>query len=303
MLLLCRSFGLVDMDIYNASLPKMIKLPRKIVDELVMLAVLCPLIVADVAVEAHSKIFATDASLSKGAIVEADVPVQFSRMVWKCCRSKGGYSKLLDPVQQVLSRCVDFEEKEELSSSSPPRPLAYRFDFIEVFAGAAVVTACVANLGYSVGCPIEFSYDQELDMRSVFVMEWISYLVVNRFVKAFCVEPPCTTYSIMRRPALRDKLRPFGFDPSESHTRTGNTLAHRALQLLHLALLFGVVAILENPWSSKIKNLPAWIALASQRGVQTIRTDSCAYGVWISSPQGFCLSVRWCCCFSSCWQM
>ena len=62
---------------------------------------------------------------------------------------------MLSPAQSVLARCMEFEEEPPLPSETIRRPLAFRFDFIEIFAGTAtVITAEVAALGYSVGCPI-----------------------------------------------------------------------------------------------------------------------------------------------------
>ena len=69
--------------------------------------------------------------------------------LWRSCRSKRICSKLLTPGQSVLARCLDFEEEPIRQPESVKRPLAYRFDFIEVFAGAPAVTAIMANRGIS----------------------------------------------------------------------------------------------------------------------------------------------------------
>ena len=127
----------------------------------------------------------------------------------------------MTPAQSVLSRTLEFEEDEEPKQEPTRRHLAYRFDFIEVFAESAKVTARVAARGFSVGCPIDLSYNSELDMSKVFVLEWILHLVMNRFVRGVLVEPPCTTFSVMRRPALRSSEFPSGFDPSDPQTCLG----------------------------------------------------------------------------------
>eukprot|EP00438_Fugacium_kawagutii_P005971 Skav202222 [mRNA] locus=scaffold2694:32189:41526:+ [translate_table: standard] len=296
MSLLSLSFSLVDSLNYCPSTPKLVRFRRDVANELVMLSVLAPLCVADLGAPFWDRIFATDASLQKGAIVSSPVSVKLSEVVWRSCRSKGGYSKLLSPVQSTLSRCLDFEEFEPVdfnAVSSVDRPLAYRFDFVEVFAGAASVTKEMAALGYSTCVPIELSVDAELDVTKVHVLEWLAHLIQNRFIKAFMVEPPCTSFSVMRRPPLRSVDFPFGFDPSGLQVSLGNCLAHRSLFLLYLGLIFGVAGMLENPWSSKIKYLPAWKLLRSKEAFVWLRVDSCAYGsihlkafgilgVWIS---------------------
>ena len=198
--------------------------------------------------------------------------------LWRSCRSKGGYSKLLSANQSVLSRCLDFEEDDVPKTESIKRPLAYRFDFVEVFAGAATVTSQVAALGFSVCCPIDLSFSQELDLSHVRVLEWLVHLVVNHYVKSMMLEPPCTTFSIMRRPALRSRLAPFGFDVSDPQTCMCTTLAQRALQLLYVCWVHGVTGIVEKPWTSLMKHLPSWNAMAEKEHCEIVRCDSCAYG-------------------------
>ena len=72
------------------------------------------------------------------------------------------------------------------------------------------------------------------------------------------VEPPCTTFSIMRRPALRDVDSPFGFQVDDPQTAHGNTLAHRSFQMMWAGLVEEVTGILETPYTSKMKNVPSW---------------------------------------------
>lgn len=106
-------------------------------------------------------------------------------------------------------------------------------------------------------------------MKAVNVIEWLIHLIANRLIKAFLLEPPCTAFSVMRRPALRSRLCPFGFDP---------VLAHRSFQAMEAGEYHGVTGALENPWASKIMILPGWDILAAKAWCQVIRCDSCAYG-------------------------
>lgn len=92
------------------------------------------------------------------------------------------------------------------------------------------------------------------------------------------IEPPCTTHSIMRRPALRSRHVPFGFNPDDPQTKMGTLLAYRAFQLLFACLVYGVTGVLENPWPSLMKFLPGWSILLAQRGCELVRCDSCSYG-------------------------
>ena len=278
MSVLQKAFHLVDMDKFDAARPQMIKLTRPVATELTLLSVLAPLCVSDVAVDFCCELYSTDASLNKGAIVSSAQERSVMEVLWRSCRSKGGYSKMLSPAQSILSREVDFEEVGEATQESVRRPLAYRFDFIEIFAGAASVTAKVAEMGFSVGCPIDLSFDLELDMSKVHVLEWVLHLVMNHYVKAVMIEPPCTTFSVMRRPALRSKLFPFGFDLKDPQTSIGTKLAMIGFLILYVCWWHGITAVFENPWTSKIKYLPAWKILAGKDECRVVRCDSCSYG-------------------------
>ena len=291
MSILQKSFRLVDIDVFDANSPKMLKLPREVATELTLLGILAPLAVADIGASFCEKLFATDASLEKGAIVHSEVSHDVAEVLWKSLRSKGGYSKLLSKTQSIFSRSFDFEEPEPPAEETVRRPMAYRFDFVEVFAGASRVTNAVSSFGHSVCSPIDISFDQEMDVSAVFVIEWLMHLVSNHFVKAVMLEPPCTTFSVMRRPALRSKFVPFGFDVHDPQTKQGTVLAQRALQLLYLCERCGATAILENPWSSKMKFLPSWKALACSPHAVQVRCDSCACGS--EHLKSFCFLCVW----------
>ena len=92
------------------------------------------------------------------------------------------------------------------------------------------------------------------------------------------IEPPCATHSIMRMPALRSRVVPFGFNPEDPQTRVGTLLAYRAFQLQYACLVYGVTGVLENPWPTLMKFLPGWSILMAQNGCELVRCDSCSYG-------------------------
>ena len=214
----------------------------------------------------HDRIFATDASQHKGAICSMAVSPDVAEVVWKTSRSKGSYTRLQTP-SEILKRLGVLEEQDVFGAwgadCSPNRPLAYRFDFIEVYAGAAKGTSYVARLGISVGPAIDLSFSEEYDLRHSHVLAWLAFLVTERLVLAIMLEPPCTTYSIIRRPALRSKGVPYGFQPREPKTRLGNQLASRACQVFYIAAINHVAAMLETTYSSLLKHLPFWKSAAS----------------------------------------
>lgn len=278
MSLLNHSFRLVDMDAYNPDRPQLIPLPRKVACELAMVASLCVFAVFDLAAEYDPKLYCTDASSQKGAIVSTPAGRRIVEILWKSMRSKGAYTRLLSPAECVLKNLGELEPSPEEKVPSIERPLAYHFDFVEIYAGASLISDCLNAKGFVCGPPIELSRSPQYDMQEVWIIEWLTFLVSEKRLKAFFLCPPCTTFSIMRRPALRSKTSPFGFRPDEEKTKVGNTLAHRALQLMYVGAQNKVGGIIENPWSSFMKLLPAWQHVLSLRCAQCVRADSCRFG-------------------------
>ena len=280
MSVLQHSFSLVQNDSVSELHPRLLPLPRRIADELVLLAVLAPLAVSNLGADFMEEVFATDASSTMGAVVSGPCSRRTSRMLFVSCKSKGAYTRL-DNLSRHLEREMDksYEDLPEEVVANPRRPLAYRFAFVEIFAGSAKVTKFVVERGFSTCVPIEISLSEEFDMREATVMRWLSYLLVNKLVEGFMIETPCTTFSIMRRHPLRDRLHPFGFDPQEAQTALGNQLGFRGFQTVAIGARYKVPGALETPNSSKLKNFDSWKDLAAkQPNVEVVRTDSCRFG-------------------------
>ena len=94
-------FPVCVMAFISASSPKLVSFPRSVATMRSLLGGLAPLCVADVAVYSCTELFATDVSLNKGATVKSCIDKSLATCLWRCCRSKCGYSKLLPPSQSV----------------------------------------------------------------------------------------------------------------------------------------------------------------------------------------------------------
>ena len=279
MSILNRSFHLVDQNAFDQNNPRVLPLSREVANELLLLAVLMPLMVHELSADYLPWIFASDASSSKGAVCRAEVGRDVAEVLWRHCKSKGAYTRLLTEPESFLRKLELFEEhSEQKPVEEPSRPLAFTFDFLEVFAGSAKVTKYVAALGVPVGVPVDLSYSTEFDVRQQHVMRWLSFLVSERRIKCFAVEPPCTKFSIMRRPRLRSKERPLGFSPSDPVTSLGNTLGCRSGQLMYIASNASVAGLWETPFSSYMQHLPAWKIVRRRKNAREVRCDSCRFG-------------------------
>ena len=234
MAILRHAFSFVDAAHVDPLKPKVVRLTRALKDELVMLAILMPLAVTELSAPYHDWLYATDASSFRGAVVKCQPSREVVEVLWKSCRSKGSYTRFRSQHEILLRQLGIGEEVEEHMHEEPVRrPLAFRFDFIEVFSGASGITGLVESWGFSVGPCIDLSESEEYDLRYLHVVSWLTHLCASEQIKGFMLEPPCTTFSIMRRPQLRSLEQPFGFDPTDESTALGTLLAQRSFQMMH----------------------------------------------------------------------
>ena len=281
MAILQDSFKVVDMKTFDRDCPRLVKLSRKVAGELVLLSCLMPLACSELSAPYDNRIFCTDASSHKGAILQTLVDDDTAEVLWKSSKTKGAYSRLMTPLEVLLKNVGAFEETQDTAGgplSHIGRPPAYHFDFLEIFAGASKITDWLNHQGFVCGPPIDLSMSPEYDLTLVHVISWLTDMVVQGRLQAFFLSPPCTTFSIMRRPRLRSIEVPFGFAPSDPQTKTGTVLACRSMQLMYVGARHGASGIAETPYSSYMKGLPAWQVIRGLGSSMEVRSDSCCFG-------------------------
>lgn len=159
------SFGVGD----ASEADEVLLLPRRVAQELVLASVLGLVAVSNVAVDYLPTIFATDASMSKGAVCSREVSPEVAELVWLGGDKRGCYTKL-DPPFRALRRALgDFDEEEgiiheDLPSSTIQKPLEFVFDFVEVCGGSGVVSSAMAKLGHIVCTPIDLDRSSHFDL-------------------------------------------------------------------------------------------------------------------------------------------
>ncbi|CAK8996039.1 unnamed protein product, partial [Durusdinium trenchii] len=170
--LLHRVYDLVQGSVVDPNRPKICRLPRSVANEFVLAAILMPLASSDLSADFNTLLYCSDASSRMGAFCSASIPRDLSSVIWKACKSKGAYTRLLSQVESDIKRIGGSESfEDELETAAQPvnvrRPLAYRFAFVELFAGSSKVTEQMSQLGWSVGPPIDLSFSPEYDLSAV----------------------------------------------------------------------------------------------------------------------------------------
>ena len=265
-----------------------LRLPRKVAEELVLASVFGMIAVADISVSYDEEVYATDASLSKGAFTSAQITPDLSETLWLAGDRKGAYTMLDNPARsQLRALGCDVEDAETLADApSPQKGLDFSFDAVEICGGSGVLSKALAVEGLNVCMPIDISGSKHCDLKDLRLVEWIFHMISTRRFRSVIVEPVCTTFSPAQHPASRSYSEPLGFDRKNPKTYLGNLLAFRCLAILWFAFRHEVIGLLEQPRLSKMAWLSMWQFLL-KLGLSEAVTDSCAFGCIHRKPFRF----------------
>ena len=298
MSILVELFKVIPPGDLNTEKPKLHPLTRSAAEELILAAVLLPIVATDVKAPFSEWIFASDASNAKGAYVVSKIPPSLAEPLWQAGDFKGGYTRLdtgfthalrksgiadHDDWKQTEAAVLGFElaGDETLLAQEErrvPRPFAQSFDFLEVCGGSGVVSEQLAKMGFVVGPIIDISFSPHYNLLDSRTVEWILFMVQNRRVRALGLEPPCTTFSAAAYPPCRSYRVPRGFNQKSPKVWNGNRLAFACMQIFLACIFSYVVALLETPRRSKMAWLQEWLRLLRYENVEETFTSSCAYG-------------------------
>ena len=252
-------FKVIDSHELDTDSPLLRKMSRKCAEEFLVLACLAPVIASNVAVPFSTRVYASDASSLKGGFLEAEVPLELARILWRSADRKGKNVAL--PSRSAALRAEadekhDFVEEGEdrsLQDDTVPRPIGLRFDFIEICGGAGVVTHYLIGLGHSCGPVFDISFSQQFDMTQARVVSWVLFMMEDGRLLSFLAAPPCTTFSPAAFPALRSYKWPLGFSRKHPRVLLGNRLAFTSMALMLRARTLEVFGMLETTRRSKMR--------------------------------------------------
>ena len=177
-----------------------------------------------------------------------------------------GFPDVLGPYQELS---LNLQAAGGKVSKRTVKALILDFDL----AGVEHLTSALPD---GVHDGIDNIIDPENDILFNSTMLYLVGLVARRVVRVWHFAPVCTTFGTLRRPRLRSKHQPFGFNPETADTRKGNLFAVRTALLLNLCLRYGLLCSVEQPASSVMYRL--WMFQELLQHMFSIKFPFCSFG-------------------------
>ena len=238
--------------------------------ELYSLCILSCCIQADLRVKTCPQIFALDASPTGGGIVVAKSNEVAVSELWRHSEQKGYHTNLLGPASAAL-KGLGFDTLEDTEigfcdlgpamnqvvkphKPTIPKPLAegFIYDCVELFRGSGNWSQAHQQHGFLVHDGFDNDHRRLFfkDLLNPSTFHEVLSLAYRRVVREFHAGPPCLTFGTLRRPRLRSKTQPAGFNPTDPLTSEHNILARRTAMIGCVAVLTGVYFSCEQTGSS-----------------------------------------------------
>ena len=281
-------------------------LSRKARSELQLLAALGPLAQSDLRSSYSPFIYCTDASPFGGAAIKAHIGSNASSELWRHTEQRGYYNRLQSPVSEILREkgfepeadCLFVPEQPKnhdcTFSIPPPISEGILFDCLEIFRGSGNWSSAHSNLGLKVHIGVENSGRvlRVSDMSDAATFHELVSLALRRVILDWHGGMPCLSFGTLRRPQVRSKICPAGFNPDDPFTAHHNMLARRACFVLTIALLSGSYISAEQPGSSRMFLLNCYKVLV-QLGCVISHFAFCNFGSAFNKPSKWLHNKPW----------
>ena len=284
---------------------------RQSINELINLMILGPLFQTDLRAKICPEIFMMDASPSGGAVCRHPLGPTAVEEIWRHTEQRGYYTQLqtganlvlhelgLDHIEMFGTSNIDLADFSagavlNLTAAGADDAGPAGFDCIELFAGQANWSRCHAEVGLHVHPGIERDAEGirfgDLNDKKTFLE--LAYLAATGKVKEWHAAPPCWSFGTLRRPRLRSKAEPAGFDMQDELTMEQTKLAVRTAFILILALTAGSFVSVEQPGSSVMFELHIFKVFLALGCVIT-KFPFCSYGSGFNKPSKWLHNKPW----------
>jgi len=284
---------------------QLFKLRPETRNELLALACLGPVCLTDLRVELAPFIYCTDASPQGAGICRASEAESVVSELWRHSEQRGYYTQLLNQSAEILSTlgesfedpCSHFDGSGWTESQLRipcALPEGLLFDCIELFRGEGNWTLAHEHLGFSAhdGFDVKGDKLQFGDLLDDSVYHQVVSLAARGVCGDWHAGPPGKTYGTLRRPRLRSKIAPAGFDMSDSLTREHTLLALRTAFVMNLVYLTKRFFSVEQPGSSVMFHLDIFKRMVMSGCIIT-RMCFCSFGSPFKKPSKWLHNKPW----------
>ena len=181
-----------------------------------------------------------------------------------------GCEPLLDPTEY------------EPPLAGPERPLANRYDFLEVRCGGPWISPFL-QASYAIGPVIDFKASPFFTLSDSRCLEWVLWLLQERKLRSILVVPPVGSFSPCWQPPLRSWKKSLGTSGGD-RVRMENAVLLASLAVLLVAARCRALAILLHPALSFARGLEGWRGLLD-RGLSEVSFASCGPGCSSAAPR------------------
>ena len=292
----------------HASPHDVFRLSSQTMNELRMLLLLGTLAQTNLRADVCPELFMMDASPAGGAICRASVGSEAVHHMWLHSEQRGYYTKL-EQGPGIVLREKGFEHTDlfgaetqpvELSEALPEsfapleRPLTFTFDCIELFRGQGNWSSAHESQGLKAHPGLERSARglQFGDLSDDGTFRKMISLAGSGCVREWHAAPPCWSFGTLRRPRLRSRDFPAGFDPQDSVTWSQTLLAIRTAFILCVAVLAGSFISCEQPGSSVMFYLECFKRLLAL-GCRITKFCFCGFGSGFNKPSKWLHNKPW----------
>ena len=182
----------------------------------------------------------------------ADLSQTAANEIWRHTEQRGYYNKLESPASALLSE-LGLHDVSDLVANYDATVIDYKplhvpipvaltegilWDGLELFRGVGNWSRALNNVGLATHEGIE-NNGKVIRVRDILdnsVSCELRALALRRVVREWHAGPPCLTFGTLRRPRIRSKLLPYGFDMNDPSPK--NTTVWRGELLSFSALWF-----------------------------------------------------------------
>ena len=190
-----------------------IPLSRRLAQELVLASVFSVAACADLTAGISDRIFATDASLARGAACSCSVPTPVARALWQNGDRRGAYSRLEAGPRLLLKAAGLAPEEEDLvddwCSPGPPKQVPFHIDVLEIGCCGGLLGGPGVKEGVDLSPLFSPAASRHYDVLAPAFAGWLCDMLHGGRVRGLLVCPPCASCGL--GPALAYWKRCLGF--------------------------------------------------------------------------------------------